>query len=253
MKILTVATMKGGVGKTATSHALGEALAENNVRVLLVDVDPQSSLTQAATTSPTEINVAHVLREQANSADALIALTPNLALLPADIELATVELELVGMIGRESALKRALSPLSAMFDLVIIDTPPSLGLLTVNALAAADAVLIPTQPQAADLRGLKLFYNTVQRMKARLNPDLEILGVVATFYDARLLHHQNAMSVMQAGGLPVLETTIGRSVRVAESVAAGQSIVTYEPSHTQAASYRELADYVNSWLNDDLT
>lgn len=253
MRILTIATMKGGVGKTATTHALGEALAEIGWRVLLVDVDPQASLTQAAGVLSTEINVAHVLREQVAARDSIIEISPNLFLLPGDIELATVELELVGMIGRETALRRALESISEEFDIVLIDTPPSLGLLTVNALGAADAVLIPTQPQVADLRGLKLFYSTVQKMKMRLNPKLEIFGILVTFHNERLLHHQNAMEVMKAGGLPMLGVTIGRSVRVAEAVAAGQSIVNYEPSHTQAAAYRQLAGYINQWLNDELT
>jgi len=168
---------------------------------------------------------------------------------PADIALAGVELGLTSRLGRENVLKKALANVTD-YDLVIIDCPPSLGLLTVGALVAADGVMVPTQPQSADLRGLALFLDTVEQIKEELNPDLELLGVLVTFYDTRLNHHKAALEAMQSAGLPVIDVIVGRSVRVAEAAGLSQSVVTFEPWNPQAENYRQLAEVVGKWLNN---
>lgn len=255
MKTIAIANHKGGVGKTATAHALGVGLATLGHRVLLVDADPQSSLTHACGAGDVDgESLAEVLGGAKPGtlqlADVLLDVGDGLPLhlAPADISMAPNELGLAQRFGRESILARALSSVAAAYDVCLIDSPPSLGMLTVNALKAADAVLIPTQPQIADLRGLRLFLDTIQRIREEINPELEIAGILVTFVDDRFIHHNDALDVMRAGDLPLLETQIGRSVRVAEAAAAGESILTYDPSNKQAANYRRLAKEVDAWL-----
>ncbi len=258
MKTLAVANHKGGVGKTATAHALGVGLAAQDWRVLLVDTDPQASLTQACGVGDVSgRSLAEVLGgatpgELALS-DIIINLDDNLAIAPADIALAAVELGLTSRLGRENVLKKALASISDQFDLVIIDCPPSLGLLTVGSLVAADAVLIPTQPQAVDLRGLRIFIDTLTQLRDELNPDLVILGVLITFYDGRLNHHKAALEAMQKAGLPIMTTKIGRSVRVAEAAGAAQTVITFEPRNPQAENYNRLSEEIGEWLKNNKT
>jgi chromosome partitioning protein len=259
MRTLAVANHKGGVGKTATAHALGAILAgECARRVLLIDVDPQASLTGAcgAYGGSGAASLADVIGDAqpgaAALADTLRELAPGLWLAPADISLAVSELGLVARMGRESVLRKALAQVGRRFDVCLIDTPPGLGLLTVNALVAADAVLVPTQPQGADLRGLRLFLDTIDRVRD-LNPRLVILGILPTFYDGRLNHHRDALEAMRAAGLPVMAVTIGRSVRVAEAAAAGQALPTYAPDNPQTAAYRDLAKVIDAWLSKSPT
>ena len=253
MVTLAIANHKGGVGKTATAHALGAALTnDQNLRVLLVDTDPQASLTQSCGLGDRAgRSLAEVLggaipgRLSLNSA--IVDLGSGLKIAPADIALAGVELGLNSRLGRENVLKKALTTVRRDHDLAIIDCPPSLGLLTVGGLVAADAVLIPTQPQAVDLRGLVLFMDTLNQLKAELNPDLQILGVLVTFYDSRLKHHQAAVEAMEGARLPILDVKIGRSVRVAEAAGASQTVTTYEPNNPRAAEYKQLAEVVYQW------
>ena len=183
--------------------------------------------------------------------DILIELNPNLYLAPADLALAATELGLGSRMGRENVLKKALKPLGLYFDVAIIDCPPSLSLLTVNALTASNAVLIPTQPQVVDLRGLRMFLDTLDNIRQELNPDLETLGILPTFYDRRLIHHREAIEAMEGASLPVLSVKIGRSVRVAEAAASGETVVTYEPKNPQAQAYRELAEIIDQWLRNE--
>jgi chromosome partitioning protein len=258
MRKLAIANHKGGVGKTATTQALGAVLAgECARRVLLVDADPQASLTAACGVASAEGgSLAEVLGAVQPGAltltQILRELGPGLFLAPADIALAVTELGLVTRLGRETIMRRALATVADRFDIALIDCPPGLGSLTINALAAADAVLIPTQPQGADLRALRLFLDTVERIRD-LNPALEILGILPTFYDKRLTHHCNAIAAMQRAGLPVLPVAIGRSVRVAEAAAAGQAITAYAPDNPQSTAYRQLAKVVNAWLENART
>jgi chromosome partitioning protein len=180
----------------------------------------------------------------------VLPLGDDLAIVPADIALAGAELGLTGRLGRENVLKKALAKVSNNYDLAIIDCPPSLGLLTVGALVAADAALVPTQPQIVDLRGLQLFVDTLDMIKADLNPDLEIMGALVTFYDSRLIHHKAAIEAMQSAGLPMMQTTIGRSVRVAEAAGGGQTVITYAPANPRAQEYKDLAEEVLTWLKN---
>lgn len=254
MQVITIANQKGGCGKTATTHALGESLAALGRHVLLIDTDPQGSLTHACGAKDTAgVSLAEVLggaeRGRLSLHDIIQPISPDLDLAPADIALAGVELGLTSRLGREAVLSKSLRPVADRYDVCLIDCPPSLGLLTVGALVAADAVLIPSQPQAADLRGLRLFTDTLATIQSELNPSLKTLGVLVTFFDKRLNHHRAAVEAMSEAGLPVLPVKIGRSVRVAEAAGAGQSVITFQPSNPQAETYKQLAEVVNKWLN----
>jgi chromosome partitioning protein len=256
MKIIAIANHKGGVGKTATTHALGASLAGLGHRVLMVDADPQSSLTNACGVQAAGESLAEVLggatmgllplgKVLLNVADVE---SSHLHLAPADIALSANELGLVQRIGREHVLKTALATVGNAYDICLIDCPPSLGMLTVNALAAAHLVIVPTQPQISDVRGLILFLETVSSIRAAINPNLKILGVLVTFYDGRTIHHRDAVQTLKDQGLPLFETMIGRSIRVAEAPAAGESVVTYDPQNPQAENYQQLAREVDTWL-----
>lgn len=253
MQILAISNHKGGVGKTATAQAIAAVLAQRGYRVLLVDTDPQASLTNACgITDAAGRSLAEVLggatAGSLQLADVILTLTPNLHLVPGDLALAGAELGLTSRMGRENVLHRALAKVRDQFDLAVIDCPPALGLLTIGALNAADAVLVPTQPQAADLRGMNLFLETLQSVQMELNPRLKILGVLITMYDNRLVHHRDALEVMRGAAVPVLDVVIGRSVRVAEAAATGEAITDYAPTNAQAQAYQKVANVVESWL-----
>ena len=256
MLTVAIANHKGGVGKTATTHALGVVLATEHARqVLLVDCDPQASLTEACGIQDAAgRSLAEVMGGAepgtAALADMVRELSPRLSLVPSDIGLATAELGLVSRLGRENTLKRSLAAVAHDYDVCLMDCPPSLGLLNVNALTAANAVLVPTIPQVVDLRGLSIFLDTLGLIRELLNPDLEILGIVATFYDGRLNQHKQAMVAMRRDGLPLLDVTIGRSVRVSEAAGVGESVVSYAPRHKRAAEYRALGGVVSKWLDE---
>ncbi len=254
MKTIAIANHKGGVGKTATTHALGEALAlHHHQRVLLIDNDAQASLTGVCDAGPASPNLADLLAvadiQTAAIKDYVVEILPNLHIIPGDIALALVEMELYARPNRVNLLKNILLALQADYDVALIDCAPYLGLLTMNALLAADVVLIPTQAQAIDLRGLNLFLKAIEQVQQDLNPQLEILGILVTFFDQRLNHHKDALAAMQESGLPVFDTKIGRSVRVAEAAIRGQSIVSAEPKNPQAKNYSQLAEWVNRWLD----
>ena len=255
MRTLAIANHKGGVGKTATAHALGVALArEHGRRVLLVDMDPQAALTAAAgITDAAGRSVAEVIDGATPGAlamaDVIQDLGDGLAIAPADIALTLCELGLVARRGRENVLRRALEPVGTRYDVAIIDTPPSLGLLTVNALVAADGALVPAVPEVQGLRALRMFLDTFRDIQSELRPELELVGVLVTLADGRLAHHRAAMEAMAAGGLPLLTTRIGRSIRVAEASGAGESVLTFAPDNPRAREYSQLATEVLPWLN----
>jgi chromosome partitioning protein len=251
MKILAIANHKGGVGKTATSHALGETLAfELGQRVLLVDNDAQASLTGACGVSEVERGLAEVLGD-ANKIrlhEVFVEIAPKLTLVPADLALAPMEMQLQAQPKAGYLLRDALVTVASDFDIALIDCAPNLGLLTINALAAADAVLALTQPQSVDLKGVRIFLEAVGRIRADLNPALELFGILVTFFDNRFNHHRDVVSQMQNAGYPVLDVKIGRSVRVAEAAARGKSVVTADPKNPQSENYRNLAALVAQWL-----
>lgn len=249
MKIIAIANHKGGVGKTATAHILGAALAERGRDVLLIDLDPQAGLTAACGVQDAESTIADVLGGARPSnmpiTEIIRHVSDRLSIAPAGLDLAVCEAGLYFRTARESVLRRALAGLTA-FDYALIDCPPSLGVLTINALAAADGVIIPTLPQAQDLRALLQFLETVKVVQSEVNPGLRLLGILLTFYDARLSHHRAAAEAIQAAGLPVLPVMIGRSIRVAEAAGAGQSVLTWDNGNVQAENYRKLAEVIDN-------
>lgn len=256
MYTIAVANHKGGVGKTATAHVLGTVLSRSTGRrVLLVDMDPQSSLTgacgvmDAAGSSMTEV-LGGALAGGRPLRRVIRNLGDGLALAPADLSLASAELGLVSRMGRENVLRRALGTVDGEYDLTVIDCPPSLGLLTINSLSAANAVLVPTQAQIVDLRGLRLFLDTLEQVRREINPDLETLGILLTFFDRRLTHHRDAMETLLRAGQPVLGVQIGRSIKVAEAATVGETVVTYDPENPQTEAYHELAKAVDQWLKE---
>lgn len=246
MDIISTATMKGGVGKTTSAHAIASVLAREE-RVLLVDADPQATLTKAiGVNHPTTIF--DVLMANAHPQTAIAIAADGLSIMPSQIELAEAEIAISGKMGREQLFGRMLAPLRNDFDVVIIDTPPSLGLLTINALVAARGVVVPTQPQAADLYGLREFLmTTIAQVQQFLNPNLDIIGVLVTQYMKRVNHHNEALAVMRDAQLPLLDAIIPRTVKVAEALGVGQSIVNYLPKNPAAIAYEAVAEEINQW------
>jgi chromosome partitioning protein len=253
MQIVAIANPKTGVGKTATTYALGSELAQRGRRVLLVDLDPQASLTAFCGVEDTAgASLAEVLGGALPGSvaawDILREILPGvyLFLAPADLALAGAELGLTARMGREIALRRVLDRLQDAFDVGLIDCPPNLGLLTLNALTAAQGVLIPTKPRIVDLRSLWLFLGTLERVKQELNPGLETIGVLVTYYDWRLAHHREAIEVMRAARLPILPVGVTREPPQAEPGVELEGAASYLPNDPKAQS--ELADAVQTWL-----
>lgn len=251
MQCIAIANHKGGVGKTALTQNIGALLADDGRRVLLVDLDPQASLTSAWQLPEFDASMASVMGGHEPGRvvlpEIIHKVRKRLDLAPADISLAVSEAGLFGRIGREFVLKRALSAVAADYDVCLVDCPPSLGSLTINALAAADGVLAPTQTQATDLKGLRLFLDTIGRMQEGLGHQVVIIGVIPTFYDARYIHHQDAIDAMQRGGLPLMPA-IGRTVKIAEAMAAGMPLHDYEPGNPQVDNLKQVTRKVDQWL-----
>ena len=241
--VLAVANQKGGVAKTTTVHSLGAALAERGRRVLLVDLDPQACLTWSTGTDPDQLSASlhDVLIGRADAADVIVA-TEEVDVLPANIDLAGAEVHLLTRPGREHILARALAPLLDAYDQIIIDCPPSLGVLTLNGLTAAERVLIPLQCETLGQRGVGQLLETISDVRAFTNADLRVEGVVATMFDPRTRLARDTLAVVEATyGLTVLEPLIPKSVRVAEAPGRGCSVLRHAGNSPPAVAYRALA------------
>ena len=244
-RVLAFANQKGGVAKTTSTLNLAVALSEEGFRVLIVDMDPQGNLTMSQGFNPDQI--------ERSMFDVLVHRLPidqviqhsEVDLAVSSIDLAGAELALSSMIGRERALEKALSAVKDRYDFVLIDTPPSLGLLTINALVASSGVIVPVQCEYLSLRGLVQLENTLTMIRENLNPDVGIQGILPTMYDGRTLHAREAIEILQENfGELVFKTRIKKTVRYAEAPVKGSSILKYDPTGNAAAAYRDLAKEV---------
>jgi chromosome partitioning protein len=244
--IIAMCNQKGGVGKTTTTINLGAALAELGRHVLLVDFDPQGSLSVGLGVNPHTLpaSIYNLLMGQDMSIDEVIGQTnvPGLHILPSNIDLSAAEIQLVSEVAREQTLLRLLEAVRSRYDVILIDCAPSLGLLTINALTAADRVLMPLECEFFALRGIALLTDTIAKVQDRLNQRLEILGILGTMYDPRTLHSREVLErVVQAFGDQVFHTVIRRTVKFPETTVAGEPITTYAPTSSGAEAHRTLA------------
>ena len=256
MPVICIVNQKGGVGKTTTAAALAEGLSEHNKRVLLVDWDPQACLTITMGVNPDDLKLtgydvlASTMGNKGNpSIQDVIVRTgdTNIDLAPANIELSQAQLDLVGALNRELMLKQILQPVRQSYDFIVVDCLPSLGLLTINALSAADRVIIPLQADFLAMKGLVRLLGTIIRVRDRLNPALEISGILFTMTNPRTLHCREVMEVTRrafSDRIRVFDTLIPSSVRFKEAPAAGKSILTYAPKSDGANAYRLLTKEV---------
>jgi chromosome partitioning protein len=245
-RVIAMCNQKGGVGKTTTTINLGAALAEYGRRVLLVDFDPQGALSVGLglPTHEFDVTIYNLLLERGHDVHDIIQQTKisGLDVLPANIDLSAAEVQLVGEVAREQALSRVLRPVLDDYDVVLIDCQPSLGLLTVNALTAAHGVLIPLECEFFAMRGVALLVDTIEKITDRLNPRLQVDGILATMYDGRTLHSREVVaSVVEHFGDQVFHTVISRTVKFPDASLAAEPITTYDTTHKGAEAYRQLA------------
>ena len=244
-RVIAFANQKGGVAKTTTTLNLAVALTEKGFRVLIVDLDPQGNLTMSQGMNPDEIerSMFDVLVHRIPIQDIIAHVEVDIAV--SSIDLAGAELALSSMIGRERALQKALLPVRGRYDYIMIDTPPSLGLLTINALTASDGVIVPVQCEYLSLRGLVQLENTLSMIRENLNPVVEIRGILPTMYDSRTVHSREAIEMLKENfGDLVFDTRIRKTIRYAEAPVQGSSVLKYDPGGPAANAYRELAKEV---------
>jgi len=244
-RVIVFANQKGGVAKTTTTLNLGVAFMELGHRVLIVDLDPQGNLTMSQGMNPDAI--------ERSMFDVLVHRLPITEIIhPAEVDIAVSSIDLAGaelalsaMIGRERALEKALLEVRDAYDFVLIDTPPSLGLLTINAFVAATGVIVPVQCEYLSLRGLVQLENTLAMVRENLNPEVRIEGILPTMFDSRTLHAREAVEILEESfGELVYKTRIRKTVRYAEAPVKGSSVLKYDPSGTAAEAYRDLAKEV---------
>jgi chromosome partitioning protein len=244
-RVIVFANQKGGVAKTTTTLNLAVAFKEQGFRVLVIDLDPQGNLTMSQGMNPDSI--------ERSMFDVLVHRLPISEIIhPAEIDVAVSSIDLAGaelalssMIGRERALEKSLLEVRDKYDFIMIDTPPSLGLLTINAFVAATGVIVPVQCEYLSLRGLVQLENTLAMVRENLNPDVKIEGILPTMFDRRTLHSREAVEILEENfGELVFKTRIRKTVRYAEAPVKGSSVLKYDPSGTAAEAYRELAKEV---------
>ena len=244
-RVIVFANQKGGVAKTTTTLNLGVAFAEHGLRVLIVDLDPQGNLTMSQGMNPDAIerSMFDVLVHRLPISEVIHKKEVDIAV--SSIDLAGAELALSSMIGRERALEKALLEVRNKYDFVLIDTPPSLGLLTINAFVAATGVIVPVQCEYLSLRGLVQLENTLAMVRENLNPDVKVEGILPTMLDSRTLHSREAIEILEENfGELVYKTRIRKTVRYAEAPVKGLSVLKYDPNGSAAEAYRELAKEV---------
>ncbi len=246
-KIIAFANQKGGVAKTTTTLNLAVAFKEQGLNVLAVDLDPQGNLTMSQGLNPDEIerSMFDVLVHRLPIEQVIQEREVDVAV--SSIDLAGAELALSSMIGRERALEKALVPVRENYNYILIDTPPSLGILTVNALVAADGVIVPVQCEYLSLRGLVQLENTLSMIRENLNPNVQIEGILPTMYDNRTLHSREAVDILKENfGELVFDTRIRKTIRYAEAPVKGSSVLAYDPTGSASEAYRDLAKEVLS-------
>jgi chromosome partitioning protein len=244
-RVIAFANQKGGVAKTTSTLNLAVALSEKGLRVLVVDLDPQGNLTMSQGLNPDSIerSMFDVLVHRLPISEVIHELEIDLAV--SSIDLAGAELALSSQIGRERALEKSLAPVKADYDYVLIDTPPSLGLLTINALVASHGVIVPVQCEYLSLRGLVQLENTLSMIRENLNPEVQIVGILPTMFDGRTLHSKEAVEILTENFGPlVFNTRIRKTVRYAEAPVKGSSVLKYDPKGPAADAYRDLAKEV---------
>src|SRR5918995_1612025 len=241
-QVIVLANQKGGVAKTTTTLNLGVALREMGHRVLVIDLDPQGNLTMSQGMNPDAIDrsMFDVLVLRVPISDVIKTVEVDVAV--ASIDLAGAELALSALIGRERALEKALVEVRDRYDYILVDTPPSLGLLTINAFVAADAVIVPVQCEYLSLRGLVQLENTLAMVRENLNPRVDIVGILPTMYDGRTIHGREAVQLLEESfGDRVYRTRIGKTIRFAEAPVEGKSVLRYDPQGQAARWYRHLS------------
>ena len=244
-EVIALANQKGGVAKTTTTINLGAALVERGLRVLCIDLDPQGNLTMSQGLNPDSIerSMFDVLVHRLPIEEVIEHREVDIAV--SSIDLAGADMALSSQIGRERALEKALSPIKDRYDYIFIDTPPSLGLLTINAFVAATGVIVPVQTEYLSLRGLVQLENTLQMVRENLNPEVHIVGILPTMFDKRVTHSREADEILRENfGELVYRTRIRKTVRYAEAPVKGSSVLAYEPAGEAAEMYRDLAKEV---------
>src|SRR5690625_118495 len=251
---IAVANQKGGVGKTTTVASVGAALAEGGHRVLLVDMDPQGSLTFSLGIDPEDlaVTVGDVLTGRKPAPEAIVNTEDAVDLLPSNIDLTRAEQRLINATGREHRLAAGLQHVTAEYDWILIDCPPSLGIMTVGALTAADGVVIPLQCETLSHRGVGELLDTIFDVRAYVNTELDVIGVLPTLFDGRTRHSQEVLEAVATGyDLRVLEPAVPKSIRFAEAPAIGRSILDTARRHKGAWAYRQVAQWFQSEYGSD--